>query len=156
MVSKGQYTVSLSVDSNDIDGVAVGQPVTLTLSTSSAANGVLGGFGGRFGGRFGGVAAGGNTAATGNGAGSAYGRHGVRAVGGATSAATATGTVTDVAKVADASSGVATYPVTVTFTADANDFFVGSTVTAAIVTNTRTNVLQVPRSRSRRSAVRRR
>ena len=56
VVSKGGYSVSLSVSSNDIAGVVVGQPVTVTLSTSSAATGGFGGFGGRFGGRFGGDA----------------------------------------------------------------------------------------------------
>jgi macrolide-specific efflux system membrane fusion protein len=144
VVSKGHYTVSLSVGSNDIDGVAVGQPVTVTLSTSSAANGFPGGGfgGGRFGGRVGANANTGAAAATGTGTGGSG--TGSTAAGGATNAATANGTVTDVAKVASASSGVATYPVTVTFTNDANDFYVGSTVTAAIITNTRDNVLEVP------------
>jgi macrolide-specific efflux system membrane fusion protein len=49
-----------------------------------------------------------------------------------------------VSKVASASSGVATFPVTVTFTDPSNNIFVGSTVTGAITTNTRQNVLQVP------------
>jgi macrolide-specific efflux system membrane fusion protein len=52
--------------------------------------------------------------------------------------------VTDVAQVATASSGVAQYPVTVAFTAGSRQIFVGSTVTGAIDTNTRNDVLQVP------------
>jgi macrolide-specific efflux system membrane fusion protein len=49
-----------------------------------------------------------------------------------------------VAQVATASTGVAQYPVTVAFTAGSKQIFVGSTVTGAIATNTRDNVLQVP------------
>jgi multidrug efflux pump subunit AcrA (membrane-fusion protein) len=107
-----------------------GQPVTLTLSTSSAAAGgfsPLGGFRGP----------------AGTGTGTGTGSTGTSG-GGTSNAATANGVVFDVAKVASASSGVATYPVTVLFTSDANDFYIGSTVTAAITTDTRENVLQVP------------
>jgi len=49
-----------------------------------------------------------------------------------------------VAQVASASTGVAQYPVTVTFTAGSKQIFVGSTVNGAIATNTLGNVLQVP------------
>jgi hypothetical protein len=52
--------------------------------------------------------------------------------------------VTSVGKVATASSGVATYTVTVTFTDTSKEIFAGSTVTAAIVTSHRSDVLQVP------------
>ena len=62
------------------------------------------------------------------------------------SGATATGTVTAVSKVADASSGVAKYPVTITFNADSNDFYVGATVTGDISTAVRNNVTQVSSS----------
>jgi multidrug efflux pump subunit AcrA (membrane-fusion protein) len=51
--------------------------------------------------------------------------------------------VTAVSKVAGASSGVASYPVTITFDADSGEFFVGSSVKADITTATRQNVLQV-------------
>ncbi|MGZ4694958.1 MAG: RND transporter, partial [Acidimicrobiales bacterium] len=51
---------------------------------------------------------------------------------------------TAVGAVADASSGVATFPVTVTFTAPADEFFVGATVTAKIVTSATGDVVQVP------------
>ena len=58
--------------------------------------------------------------------------------------ATATGTVTDVGRVASASSGVASYPVTITFDAPASQFFVGATVTGAIDVQTVKNAVQVP------------
>jgi macrolide-specific efflux system membrane fusion protein len=51
--------------------------------------------------------------------------------------------VTEVGKVADASSGVATYPVTVTFTADPTKVWVGSTATADITTGKRDDVTLV-------------
>jgi macrolide-specific efflux system membrane fusion protein len=51
--------------------------------------------------------------------------------------------VTEVSGVADASSGVASYPVTITFDADSKKMFVGSSVTADITTTARENVLQV-------------
>ena len=142
VVTRGSYTVSLPVSSNDIANVAPGQSVTLTVTTSSA-NGP-GGFGGRFGGfgGFGGFgrAAGGNATGTGNGG---TGNTTQPSANGATGP-TATGTVTDVAKVATATSGVATYPVTVTFTAPASDFYIGATVSGSIATSVRPNVLQVP------------
>ena len=52
--------------------------------------------------------------------------------------------MTDVARVATTSSGVAQYPVTIAFTAGSDEFFVGSTVSGSVATTTRTNVLQVP------------
>ena len=65
------------------------------------------------------------------------GNSGSGRTGATTTGATATGTVTEVGEVADASSGVAKYPVTVSFDADTSDFYVGSTVTGDIATNTR-------------------
>jgi hypothetical protein len=136
-VSKGSYTVSLPISSNDISSVASGQSVSLTVSTAST-NGFPGGFGGgRFGGIFRQLGGGG---ANGNGAANGATANG----GGAAARATATGTVTDVAQVASASSGVATYPVTVAFTDSSNQIDIGTTVTGAIATNVRQNVLQVP------------
>jgi hypothetical protein len=52
--------------------------------------------------------------------------------------------VTEVGKVASASSGVATYPVTVTFTADPAQFFVGGSVTAQITTARSTTSCRCP------------
>jgi len=144
VVTRGSYTVSLPVSSNDIASVAPGQSVTLTVTTSSA-NGFPGGFGGRFGG-FGGFgrAAGGATGTGNGGTGNGGAGNGTQPSASGATGPTATGTVSDVAKVATATSGVATYPVTVTFTAPANDFYIGATVSGAIATNVRPNVLQVP------------
>lgn len=61
-----------------------------------------------------------------------------------TSAATAQGTVTSVGAVASASSGVATFPVTVTFKGDQTLFFVGGSVIADIVTSATGTVVLVP------------
>ena len=59
-------------------------------------------------------------------------------------AASATGTVTEVGTLADASSGVASYPVTVDFTDDSGDFNVGATVLVEITIEEVEDVLQVP------------
>jgi multidrug efflux pump subunit AcrA (membrane-fusion protein) len=61
-----------------------------------------------------------------------------------TGGATATGEVTAIAAIADATSGVASYTVTVEFTDDTDEFYVGTTVIAEIVTGERTDVIQVP------------
>jgi len=140
VVSRGSYTVSLPVSSNDIANVAPGQSVTLTVTTSSA-NGPGGGRFGGFGG-FGGFGRAQTPNAGGTGKGGAGNTTQPSANG--STGPTATGTVSDVAKVATATSGVATYPVTVTFTAPANDFYIGATVSGSIATNVRPNVLQVP------------
>jgi multidrug efflux pump subunit AcrA (membrane-fusion protein) len=147
VVSKGSYTVSLPISSSDIANVQPGQTVTMTLTTATGSG--FGGFGGAFRALFGGgggagAGAGGtgSTGRTGTGGSNATGNGSSNAAGGG--GATATGTVATVAKVASASSGVATYPVTVNFTADASQFYVGATVSGAIATNVRQNVLQVP------------
>ncbi len=111
MISSGSYEVELAVSSADVAKVAVGQSATLTVSTSSSSSTSAGGFRGFPGGVFPGAdPTTGNattgTAATGSARSSATGAAG----------ATATGSVTEVGAVADASSGVATFPVTVTFT----------------------------------------
>jgi multidrug efflux pump subunit AcrA (membrane-fusion protein) len=144
VVSKGTYTVQLPLSSSDIGSVKVGQPVSLTVTTASG--GGLGGLGG--GGAFARLFGGGGGAAAFGGGGNggtnrSTGTNG-RGTTGRAGGATAQGKVTSVSKVATASSGVATFPVTVTFTDPSNNIFVGSTVTGAITTNTRQNVLQVP------------
>ena len=138
IVSSGHYTVQLAVDSSDISKVAAGQSATLTISTSSSSN--SSGFGGFPGGGFGGAPpgmAGGSSANQSNRSASTQSRSSASDV-------TATGTVTTVGRVADATSGVATYPVTVAFDADATKVFVGSTATAAIDVSQRNDVIQVP------------
>jgi multidrug efflux pump subunit AcrA (membrane-fusion protein) len=136
VVSTGRYTVDLAVDSADVGSVSVGQTATVTRTTSSAA-------GGRFGGGF---AAFFNRAGAGSGSGSGAGSgsgSGGTGRSTTTTGATATGLVTAVSRVADASSGVATYPVTIAFDSTGSDFFVGSTVSGDIATNVRQNVVQV-------------
>jgi macrolide-specific efflux system membrane fusion protein len=148
VVSNGRYTVQLAVDTADIASVAVGQTATIIRSTSSAATGRFGA--GGFAALFGRCATGGG-AGTGNGTGgTGTGGTGNAATGGAgtgtgaaSTAATATGSVTAVSKIADASSGVATYPVTIAFDSTGSDFYVGSTVTGDIATKQRANVVQV-------------
>jgi multidrug efflux pump subunit AcrA (membrane-fusion protein) len=137
VVSTGRYTVELAVDSADIDHVAVGQTATVTKSTSSSSNRGFGGgnFPGFFRNRLNDQASASATGAT--------GASGSGAATNGADAARATGTVTEVGKVADASSGVATYPVTISFDASGNDFSIGSTVTGDIATQERPDVIQV-------------
>ena len=157
VVSKDSYVVQLPVASADVGSVKVGQAATLTVTASSSTGGFGGGRfpTGLFPGAGGGNRQGGNSGTGGNGqGGNRQGANGQGSTtqrgsgqggsGAASSSASATGKVTDVAQVATATSGVAQYPVTVTFTAGSHDIFVGSTVTGAIETSTRNNVLQVP------------
>jgi multidrug efflux pump subunit AcrA (membrane-fusion protein) len=120
ITTSGAYKVDLAVSSADISKIVVGQTATLTVTTSSNSSG----FGGR------------NQATT----------NSTRpaTTSGTTSAATAQGTVTSVGAVASASSGVATFPVTVAFKADPTQFFVGGSVIADIVTSTTGTVVMVP------------
>ena len=69
---------------------------------------------------------------------------GTGATGTAGVGASATGSVTSVSKVASASSGVAGYPVVISFNADANAFYPGATVNGAIATEAKNDVVQVP------------
>ena len=138
VISTGKFTVDLSLDSSDISNVKVGQVASVAVSTSTATTG-RNGFGGFGGGNFGGF---GNTAATAN-----------QSSSGSTTTTTTTpattdtgpkGLVTEVGKVADASSGVASYPVTVAFDDTSGAFNVGATVTVAITYDEVTDAVQVP------------
>jgi multidrug efflux pump subunit AcrA (membrane-fusion protein) len=146
VVSAGSYTVQLPVSSNDVNGIKMGDPATLTVTTSSASGFGGGGFA-RF---FAGLGANrgtGGTGGTGTGGtgGAGTGGTGTGTGGlGATPAASVTGTVTTVGKVASASSGVAQYPVTVDFTTDNTGISIGTTVTGAISTSVVNDVLQIP------------
>jgi multidrug efflux pump subunit AcrA (membrane-fusion protein) len=123
VVSTDSYTVKLGVDDTDIDTIKDGQTASVALSTSSANR-----FGGGGAGRFGGLAqlvgAGGTT----GGATGGTANQTTATTQATTTASTATGTVTEVGQIADASSGVASYPVTVAFTDDTGTFNVGATV----------------------------
>lgn len=141
VVSSGSFKVDLAVNASDIAAVAVGQPATVTVTTSSA--GRSGGFG-RGGGGFGGANGFGGNGTGGNGSAGGGTTSGTRANAGAAGGASASGTVTAVSKVATATSGVATFTVTVSFEDTSNRIFIGSTVTGNIVTATRPDVVQVP------------
>jgi multidrug efflux pump subunit AcrA (membrane-fusion protein) len=137
VVSAGRYTVELSVDTSDVSRIKVGQAATVTPSASGSSR-----FGG---GRFpGGFVFGGNNAnRTGNGNAPQQQANGNGAATGATGSTTANGTVTAVSRVADASSGVATYPVTITFDSTDAAFSIGTTVTGDITVNEKQDVVQV-------------
>jgi macrolide-specific efflux system membrane fusion protein len=132
--------VSLPVSSSDVASIKAGDTATLTVTTGTG--GRFGGFGGggAFRQFFGGGGFGGNGNANANGNQNTTGQNGAAT----NTGATATGTVTEVGQVASASSGVAQYPVTVTFSTDDAQFSVGSTVTGAVQTVVANDVLQVP------------
>ena len=104
----------------------MGQSATLTVTTAANSGGFGGGLGG-FLSRLG-LAGGGGSSSSSRSA----------------TGATATGTVTAVSKVASASSGVAQYPVTVSFNAPQTGFYVGASVIGAVATDAIPNVLLVP------------
>ena len=153
IVSTGSYEIELSVDSTEIDSIEIGQPVSITEAVSSSSSTTFGP--GAFPG--GGVFPGGVVQANGgaptfiapgatDSANEAATDDAAADTGPtiATDAAVATGEVVAVDKIADASSGVATYSVTVGFTDDTSTFFIGTSVVADITTSERTDVLQVP------------
>ncbi|MCU1355288.1 MAG: secretion protein HlyD [Acidimicrobiales bacterium] len=140
VISTGRFTVDLAVDSADVSNVKVGQVGAVTVSTNTATTSRFGGFGG---GGFagGGFPGGGNANAGANGS-----TNGSTTTTTAPAAPTqgAQGLVTEVSKVADASSGVASYPVTVAFNDTSGDYNVGATVTVAITYAEVQNAIQVP------------
>jgi macrolide-specific efflux system membrane fusion protein len=144
VVSTHRYTVDLGLDDTDVASVAVGQPATVTLSTASSSSpfpggGGFGGFGGGGTGRTG-------TGTNGSGATNRNGQAGSTSQQPTTraDAARATGTVTEVGQVASASSGVATFPVTVSFDDSSGNFNAGASVQVAITYAQATDVVQVP------------
>lgn len=137
IVSAGLYKVELSLDSADIEGVEVGQQVTISEATSSSTGfpGLPGGFpGGGLPGGVGGFPGGGFP---GGEDGEAVGPEAVA------DGASTTGTVVEVSDIADASSGVATYSVVVEFTDEAGDFYIGTTVIAEITVSERSGAVLV-------------
>jgi len=121
------------IDSADIDRVTVGAEVTVSVSTGSST-----GFPGAFPGAFSG--AGLDVAPGGADDDSAGTAGGITAADGAT----ATGIVTEVGRVADASSGVAQYPVTIEFATDDTAFSIGTSISGAITVTVADDVVQVP------------
>jgi macrolide-specific efflux system membrane fusion protein len=140
MVSSSSYVVDLGFDDTDIDSIEVGQEASIALSTSSASGGGFFPGGGAFpsgafpgGGAFPGAPT--DTGTTDDA---------TDAPQVATDAATVTGEVTEVGTIADASSGVASYPVTVAFHDDSGDFNVGATVSVDITIAEVADVVQIP------------
>lgn len=140
VISTGSFTVELGLDSTDVADVEVGQlaSVSLSTSTSTTSNGFPGGFpGGGFPG--GGFPGRGNATTT-----------TTQPDAPATTTPTATdtdsvqGLVTKVASVADASSGVATYAVTVAFIDTSGTFNVGATAAVDITYAQVEDAVQVP------------
>jgi multidrug efflux pump subunit AcrA (membrane-fusion protein) len=142
VVSSSSYTVELSLDSTEITSIAVGQPATVTLVSSSSSSSSSSGFpGGGFpGGGFPGQA--GTGGSTSSGSGSSQSTSTPGQISGTTAA---TGTVTEVDSVADASSGVARYAVTVSFTDTSGEYNAGASVGVAITySQTADDTLSVP------------
>lgn len=134
LISQGRFTVELAVAAADIADVAVGQDVDLEISTTASGSsdsnaggfsppGMQGGFG--------------PPGMSGGGPGSAT------ASAGSSESVAVTGSVATVGRVADASSGVATYAVTVTFTDDSGEIWAGSTTEADIHVSDRDDVTVV-------------
>jgi macrolide-specific efflux system membrane fusion protein len=140
VVSTDRYTVELGFDDTDIDAIKDGQTASIALSTAQNANRSGGAGGGRFGGLaqlFG--ATGGTT-----GGGATGGNQTTATTQPTATGSTAEGTVTQVGQIADASSGVASYPVTVTFTDDSGRFNAGATVQVDITIAQVQDAIQVP------------
>jgi multidrug efflux pump subunit AcrA (membrane-fusion protein) len=123
VVSTGKYSAELQVDSSQVDRVQPGAPVTVSVSTGSSDT---------FSGGFFPGAVRRSDAGTGN-TGNASGGTGTTGNG-----TTVTGIVYEVGKVADASSGVAQYPVTIAFSTDDASFSIGTSVTGDISSTSRT------------------
>lgn len=147
IVTTGRYTVELGIDASDIAKVEVGQEATVSLSTSSSST--AGFSGGGFPG--GGFPGGGAFVFPGQGQQGQQGQAGGSGSGSTTTTTApaastdgAAGLVTEVGKVADASSGVSTYPVTVSFRDTSGTYNVGASVTVAITHRKVTGAVQVP------------
>lgn len=170
VVSTGRYTVELGFDSTDVANLAEGQSASVVRSTSTSSTSGAGGFGGGGfpGGGFGngGFPGGGgqgfqlggpsgSSAGAGSGAGAGEGTDEESDAGtsadpsadpsaGTTIGDAVTGEVIEVGKVASATSGVATYPVTVTFEDTSGGFNVGAAVSVTITYAEGDEALLVP------------
>jgi macrolide-specific efflux system membrane fusion protein len=131
VVSTGTYTVSVDVPATEVDQVAVGQEALVTPTTSSSSSsdsfGPAGGPGGMPPVLFGMDASDGASSGEGTASGDQV-----------------SGLVTEVAAVADTSSGVATFPVEITVQGRADAFFPGAIAEVEVVVSQRDDVIQVP------------
>ena len=127
LISLDTYKIDLGFDANDISSIATGQSSKIALTTGNSNANRFGGF---F--KFGGpqAAQSNDTTAT--------------TTPSASTSATATGTVASVSDVADASSGVASYPVEVDFTDATGSFNVGANVQVDITISEIKDAVQVP------------
>lgn len=142
LITPSSFTVEVGIDGADIEKIAAGQSATTSLSTSTGSFGGGQGFpGGGFPGGGGGFPGGG--ALPGNARGTTNEQGGA---GGATvrNVASVTGTVSEVSGVADASSGVAKYAVTIAFDDDSGDYNPGATVDVRITYAEKQNAVLVP------------
>lgn len=139
LVSGSHFTVEIGVDDADVEKLKDGQKATLTLSTSSGSSGFPfpggGGFprGGDFPGGGGFPGLGGDQDEDEDSSDTT-----------ATDVDSAAGKVTDVGTIADASSGVAEYPVEVSFSDDSGDYNAGATVNVEIAYSKVEDAVQVP------------
>lgn len=140
IVSAGRFVVEVGFDDTDIVNVTEGQEATISLSSSSSGGGFPGGGGGPPG--FGGGGAPGGGFPGGGGGNDEAEEEGTGGVNSDVEAAT--GSVTEVSGVADASSGVATYPVTIEFSDESGDYNAGATVLVELAYGDPTETVQVP------------
>lgn len=140
VVSAGRYVVEVGVDDTDISRVELGAEAEVSLSTSSSSGDFPGGSmpgGGPPGaGGFpgGGMSQGADTEQSEE----AEAEEPASVVGGVDSVSG------EVSTIADASSGVASYPVTVSFTDDSGDYNAGATVLVEFTYDERTDAVLVP------------
>ena len=135
VVSSTRFEVELSLDATQIQQIEVGQPATISLVSSSS------GAGGRFPNGLtlgGGPQGGGPQTNSSDGTGS---QGDSRQISGTEQAK---GSVTAASKVADASSGVAKYAVTVAFTDTSGSYNAGASVSVAITYDEVADALSVP------------
>ena len=146
VVSASSFTVDVGLDNSDISKVAVGQSATVSVSTSTTNT--FGGFGGGVPGRR-------RVPRRWRVPGRERGRQQQQQAAAARTARTptalrrsnqpqATGTVSAVSTVADASSGVSKYTVTVAFDDSSGNFNPGATVDVNITYAEKQNVVEVP------------
>jgi len=137
LVSAGRFTVELGLDDSDVTKVKAGQSAAVSLSSSSSNNTFPGRGGFPGGGGFPGM---GGTNSTEND----NTQEAETTAPAITGVDAATGEVTELSTIADASSGVASYPVTVSFTDDSGDFQAGASVLVEITYAEKTDAVMVP------------
>lgn len=148
LVSTGAFSVELGFDSTDVANLEVGQVATISVSSSSTSTNSGfpgGGFPGGFtGGPTANAGAADETGGTGGTGGTSDSSDSQSTASAASADTGVEGLVMEVGTVADASSGVASYPVTVAFRDTSGDYNVGATVTVDITYAEVADAVQVP------------